>query len=619
MRINTGLPLALSCVALLTACSHPLEIVGEGDILSASGDRSCLLEEYRAEAENCVDNTVSGAYQETYYAQPRSGWTFDRWENYCIDATNNECSFDVSVDVVQQAWGQTASPLRAVFVENDPAPEVCNTVFDENDVYIIDLSEDSETPGACGLLDDENDIADCVAGKIRAAFDHTPECLSTFDVFVPGTSSEDGSFKQFTEIMSSSPGRTYLSLQYSYESTLWDDKMPYDKSTAEAQTALKHLLNALEHRFDDPDVRVFGHSKGSDAVARVSRNTAYDDVQFFAFAQPGRTPSDVRGTPGYVEKLDDNLVVLTWQNDEVKFYSGGQTGFQTPETWGFPGYVNQAGGGQTAWPSRIDHHDTYGGDYEKKAYPYCATGNKLAMFLSECKSQNGVRYRPWFWGNTQCTNIAFDMMNTGSTGDRYYIGYSGPRAAGCKDTVSNITASYSLRYSMNIADQDDCEYKMELAFRGLDFGVTRPDGDKITVSSRVDKYGVRKTGTVSLPLHMHLNWKASMKDVSGKFSKCINYAGAKSEGYIHSLVVSFYHPRTGEYTSRTLIGNSEGVEYLWPLKLADKNNVAWRKTSGDWDLHFGIPPSYPYDALMVKGSTTDNINGQFYKWVHLLD
>jgi hypothetical protein len=110
-----------------------------------------------------------------------------------------------------------------------------------------------------------------------------------------------------------------------------------------------------------------------------------------------------------------------------------------------------------------------------------------------------------------------------------------------------------------------------------------------------------------------------MRDVSGRFSKCINYLDAKSEGYIHRLVVNFTHPGTGRSVTRTLIGNAEGIEYLWPLKLADKNNVAWRKTSGSWDLHSGIPPAYPADALMVKGDTEDNINGQFYKWVHLVD
>lgn len=43
-----------SLIALATACSHPLEIEGEGDILSASGDRDCLLEDFQAAQANCT-------------------------------------------------------------------------------------------------------------------------------------------------------------------------------------------------------------------------------------------------------------------------------------------------------------------------------------------------------------------------------------------------------------------------------------------------------------------------------------------------------------------------------------------------------------------------------------
>ena len=33
---------------LLQACSHPIEIVGEGDVTSAPGNRNCSLEDYNA-------------------------------------------------------------------------------------------------------------------------------------------------------------------------------------------------------------------------------------------------------------------------------------------------------------------------------------------------------------------------------------------------------------------------------------------------------------------------------------------------------------------------------------------------------------------------------------------
>lgn len=39
---------ALLAFCLLVACSPPLEIVGEGEILSASGTPNCYLEDFRA-------------------------------------------------------------------------------------------------------------------------------------------------------------------------------------------------------------------------------------------------------------------------------------------------------------------------------------------------------------------------------------------------------------------------------------------------------------------------------------------------------------------------------------------------------------------------------------------
>ncbi len=610
----------LLILAFTAACSHPLEIVGEGDILSASGDRDCLLEDFQAGAENCTRNTVSDEYQETYYAQPRPGWKFDHWKNYCKDTDVNQCSFNTPADIVAKHHGKTMAPLRAIFVKDDAPVAECNHSFNADDVYIIDLSPDSEAGGACGILGSNDDIASCVEEKIRAQFSESPACLSAFEVFVPGTNQEHGDYKQFTKIVSSTPGKTYLSLQYAYESTPFDDALEYDKGVDHAENALDHLLDALRSKFNAPAVRVYGHSKGSHAVAKLAQRSIHSDVQFFAFAQPGRTPASYRGTPGYIEKLSDNLVALTWQNDEVKYYTGGDNGKQFPEIWGFPGYVNEEGGGRTVLPLRLDHHNNYGGDYQKKDFPYCAAGNKIAMgSTSECRLQDGVRYVPYFWGDAECASTAYTMMEEASRGDKHYIGNSGPRAGNCKDTVSTVSASYTLKYSINIADQDDCKYHMKLSFNGNDNGTNRSNGGSISLSSTRDTYNRTKTGTVRIPYHMVLNWKASMEDVSGRFSSCVNHLGAKSEGYIHSLKVRFNHPETGRSINRTLIGNSEGIEYIWPSKLAGKNNVAWRKVRGSWDLHFGLPPSYPADALMIKGDTKGGVSGEFYKWVHLVD
>jgi hypothetical protein len=102
---------------VLQACSHPIDIVGEGDVTSASGNRTCLLEDYLAAQDNCSKNYVVGAYQETYFAVPRVGWQFDHWGNYCAAATTNECSFNISAAVTKNFWGQTAPPLQAVFAK----------------------------------------------------------------------------------------------------------------------------------------------------------------------------------------------------------------------------------------------------------------------------------------------------------------------------------------------------------------------------------------------------------------------------------------------------------------------------------------------------------------------
>lgn len=100
---------------LIQACSHPIEIVGEGDVTSAS--RNCLLEDYTAGQDNCRKNYVVGAYNVNYTATPRVGWQFDRWGNYCTSATSNQCAFNTTAAIVQQFWGQTMPPLQAVFAK----------------------------------------------------------------------------------------------------------------------------------------------------------------------------------------------------------------------------------------------------------------------------------------------------------------------------------------------------------------------------------------------------------------------------------------------------------------------------------------------------------------------
>jgi hypothetical protein len=119
-------------IALLViqACSHPIEIEGQGDVTS-DGDRHCYLEESTLSPQppSCGTNYVIGAYDVTYYPLPRTGWKFDHWVTYCTDATppNYECSFDIPAQAVRDFWGKTVPPLKAVFIIDSGLP-VTDTV-----------------------------------------------------------------------------------------------------------------------------------------------------------------------------------------------------------------------------------------------------------------------------------------------------------------------------------------------------------------------------------------------------------------------------------------------------------------------------------------------------------
>lgn len=117
MRRLNLLRAALVCftVLLLPACYHPLEIVGEGDIVSFSGTRDCTLEEYQGGQINCSENEVLSDYIETYTGVARPGYQFRRWGKNCTKILTNECSFDVPSSAVQVFTGITVPPLQAVF------------------------------------------------------------------------------------------------------------------------------------------------------------------------------------------------------------------------------------------------------------------------------------------------------------------------------------------------------------------------------------------------------------------------------------------------------------------------------------------------------------------------
>ena len=105
----------LVTVVLATACNHPIEIVGEGDVISSTGTRDCTLVDYNAGSTNCTENAIVGEYDETYTGVAAPGWHFHRWASYCTDATTNTCDFYAEADIVANAQGLEWPPLVAIF------------------------------------------------------------------------------------------------------------------------------------------------------------------------------------------------------------------------------------------------------------------------------------------------------------------------------------------------------------------------------------------------------------------------------------------------------------------------------------------------------------------------
>jgi arylsulfatase A len=149
-----------TAILLNYACSHPIEIVGEGDVTSASGNRNCSLENYQAGDDVCSKNYAIGAYVETYYATPRAGWTFDHWATYCASATPpnyEDCSFNIPADDVRGYWGETVPPLKAVFrlynpvdTDGDGTPDNVDTDDDNDGILDVDDACSLNANLSCG-------------------------------------------------------------------------------------------------------------------------------------------------------------------------------------------------------------------------------------------------------------------------------------------------------------------------------------------------------------------------------------------------------------------------------------------------------------------------------------
>ena len=510
---------------------------------------------------------------------------------------------------------------------------------------IANLSQDEldkNDANVCTSRDSDAGVEACIASQLRR--DLPTSCQQRVDVFVPGTNAEYGAWRQFNTIFDTDNDRGHVSLQYEdareADNELQDlDGAKYDQGVIDARQSLMHLLRGLR-RNGATDIRVFGHSKGSHAAALVADEPEFRDVEFYAFAQPGRTNvdidsrSDIRpgrlGRLGYIEKLSSNLVGITFRNDEVSDYTGnGFNGIAVPERWEFPGWIREdRTTGGNALKSRIDHHNNYGGLYtdglasnrwrdgegSRGAWvPYCATGDKIAWDSSECDKGN-VTFQPWFWGSEHCQAQAFSMMETGSVGASYYIGYSGPRAAdSCRENNQRVTASFSLRYRYDVPDKD-CTHRTRVAFFDLNGNYI----SRFTVSGTQenDETWRTATGTVTVPIHMTLRIETELLEQPG-FGSC---AGVfESELWIESLRLTFNRPGIGGRDTRTIIGFREGrgADVL-AQDLDVFENAAWtqpNKRNEDFVMEY----SSFYDSIKIEGEADAGHAGNFNKRVHLID
>ena len=531
-----------------------------------------------------------------------------------------------------------AEPIDVVEPPTEPPKTVeCKTAK----VVIVNLSQDPLTFGSC-IKDD--DVQQCVYEQITTDLPDTA-CHQSFDVFVPGTAAEHGAWKQFNAMFNEISGRGHLSLQYQDDVNIGNlnfDAVRYSKTVEDGEDSLKKLLITLRNKFPSAGVRVFGHSKGSHIVAKVADTyEGIDNYEFYAFAQPGQTRVDAKlGMPGYIQKLSDNLVGITWDNDEVQYYNGG-----IPEKWQFPGNIHQTtNSGDLAIQQRIDHHNNYGGRFTDginesdrdqikwrdgegattTSYPYCATGDRSVYNIDGICKKTQVEYAPYFWGTPGCRAKAFEMMNTDdNVGDRFAIGSSGPRLSDCAEDNRYIDVDYGLEYSINLGDQRQCRYNLSLNFHDLNNVSGGPVG-RVEVSSTVDIDEGVKTGSIRIPIHSRLFLRANMTNSSPDtgsifFNKCGSIA--KSEGYIKVFHISFTHPGTGKrIKGHVLVGNQEGKGYLYPIRLDGKNNVAWTKQNGEWDIHFALTVVDGFKpAIMVKGATKHGVHGNFYRDLYVID
>lgn len=520
-----------------------------------------------------------------------------------------------------------------------------------DEVMIVNLSRDEidiNNGETCVAQGSAAAIEQCIADEIEAAL--PPGCDKRFDIFVPGTNAEHGAWRQFNHLFRRNTNRAKLSLRYEdirvIESWIgFLDPAKYDQGVADARASLINLLDALQGRFSPDQVRVYGHSKGSHSVALVAQdyeNRAH--MEFYAFAQPGRTDREIGngtgeirgrlGAMGTIEKLSPNLVGITFLNDEVRLYRGndGSAPLLVPERWDNPGFIWQDNlGGAATGSYRIDHHNSYGGDYTDGGngadswrdgkgtvgnnLPYCATGDQFAWSEPECQERQ-VRQRPYFWGTPECEAAAYRMMALGNIGDQYDIGYSGPRRPGtCHQANLVINVDYEIRVRWNLPDRN-CRFDVNVAFEDLASGRITGRLDFDGSVDDEDEWNI-ETGSVNVPIHMNLKLRGILIDRNddGFLPDCESLL--ESEFYFDYLTLNFTHPASGERVSRTIMGLDEGSGNVTILN--GDNNVAWVQPNLANEELSLYREGLLGGVLKIEGRTNTGNEGNIRKRVHLIE
>lgn len=140
----------IAVLLVLQACSHPLEIEGEGDIVnwgkfgSADGTHSCSLDQYKAKDSACTKNLAITNYDVIYHAAPKQGWVFAGWKGICEDKGTSICPLKIAAEVVPKFWFKTMPATIAVFEEapasvgvGPKASYVSGMAFDESSKHIF--------------------------------------------------------------------------------------------------------------------------------------------------------------------------------------------------------------------------------------------------------------------------------------------------------------------------------------------------------------------------------------------------------------------------------------------------------------------------------------------------